>query len=273
MRSRDHHVVGGVAGGIAERIDTDASLVRVLFVIFALFTAGLAILVYLVLWISVPLEPGGATSEDARADGAGQRRDTGGRTGALLLGLLLVLVGVAWLLETTDAVDVDWSVALAIALIGLGALLVLTLGSVARGLLISLGVLLTVALAVVSLVNINFESSFGQRTEQPATVADLQREYSHAFGSMTLDLRNLDLPDGTTHVRASTSFGSLEVLLPDGVPVRIDAETTFGNIDALGNEASGARADRVLTDEAYATAGRRLELEVDASFGSVEVRR
>jgi hypothetical protein len=227
--------------------------------------------VYVVLWVITPLEPGGtstALSAEDRGRRAGDRR-----MGAMVFGLLLVVVGVTWLLQETDAVDVDWSVVLAITLIGLGALLVLTLGSVARGLLISLGVVLTVALAAVSLVDINFESSFGDRTEEPGTTADLQREYSHAFGSMTLDLRNLELPEGTTEIKASTSFGSLEVILPPDVPVRIEAQTTFGSVDALDNEANGLRADRVLRTEDYDDASQRIDLEVTASFGSVEVRR
>ena len=271
MRSRDHRIIAGVAGGIAGRFDTDPGLIRVLFLVLAIFTAGLAAIVYAVLWVSMPLGPGGPAApatEDERRQRAGDRR-----IGGLVFGLLLVLAGVTWLLQATDSVDVDWGVVLAVTLMGLGALLVLTLGSVARGPLIAFGVLLTAALAVVSLVDINFESSFGDRTEEPASVADLHREYSHAFGSMTLDLSTLDLPEGTTRVKASTSFGSLEIVLPPGVAVRIDAETTFGSIDALDNEASGAKADRILTDSNYDAATSRLELEIDVAFGSVEVRR
>jgi phage shock protein PspC (stress-responsive transcriptional regulator) len=276
MRSRDHHVLGGVAGGIAERMDTDAGLVRALFIVLTLFTAGIGILVYIVLWISLPLEPpAGTTVGDPEDAGRHQRRPhpASGRVGTLVVGLLLVLAGVAWLLEATDSIDVDWAVVLAIALIGLGALLVLTLGSMARGLLVSLGILLTIALAFVSLVDINFESSFGDRTEEPATVADLQSEYSHAFGSMTLDLRSLELPQGTTEVKASTSFGSLKVILPADVPVRIDARTTFGNVNALNSEANGLRADRIVRDDSYDTANQRIKLKVTATFGSVEVER
>ena len=270
MRSRDHHIIGGVAGGLAERLDTDPGVVRVLFLVLALFTAGIAIAVYVVLWVVTPLEPAGTSDASERA----QHRSTGDRQmGGLVFGLLLVVAGVTWLLEATNSVDVDWSVVLAITLIGLGALLVLTLGSVARGLLLPLGVLLTVALAVVSLVDINFESSFGNRSEEPVSAAELQREYSHAFGSMTLDLSSLELQDGTTNVKASTSFGSLEVILPAGVPVRVEAKTTFGSVDALDQEANGLRADRTVRTDDYDHATKRINLQVNASFGAVEVHR
>lgn len=271
MRSRDRRLIGGVAGGIAERFDTDPGLVRVLLVVLALFTAGVALIVYFVLWAIMPLEPAGRAGAMTEQE---RERDAGGqRMGGLILGLLLVVAGITWLLQETDAIDVDWGVALAITLIGLGALLVLTLGSVARGMLISLGILLIVVLAIVSLVGVNFESGFGDRTEEPMSVADLQEQYSHAFGQMTIDLRNLGILDGTTEIEANISFGSLEVILPPDVPVRVEAQTTFGSVDVLDREASGVRAERTVRTEDYDDASRRISLEVNAAFGSVEVRR
>jgi len=270
MRSRIHRVIGGVAGGIAERTDTDPGLIRLLFVVLALVTGGLVAVLYIVLWVSMPLEAPGAERDEAHGT-PGDRRGAG-----IVLGLVLVAAGVIWLLEATDAVELDWTVVLAVALIVVGALLVLTIGSVARGGLITLGVVLAVALLVVSAVDVNVDSGFGDRTETPASVEELESEYSHSFGSMTLDLSRItSFPEDTTHVKASTAFGSLQIILPPSsvVSVRIDAETTFGNVDAIDEEANGAHATRVRTDPGYDTAARRLDLEVDAAFGSVEVVR
>lgn len=269
MRSRVHRVIGGVAGGIAERTDTDPGLIRVLFVVLALVTGGLVAVVYAVLWLSMPLEPAGADRFGGHSTPA-DRRGAG-----IVLGLVLVAAGVIWLLEASDLVELDWTVVLAVALIVVGALLVLTVGSVARGGLITLGVAIAVALLVVSAIDVNVDSGFGDRTETPASVSELDSKYSHSFGSMTLDLSRITFPEGTTHVKASTAFGSLQVILPASsvVSVRIDAETTFGDIEALGEEANGAHASRVRTDPGYDTASRRLDLEVDAAFGSVEVIR
>jgi predicted membrane protein len=57
------------------------------------------------------------------------------------------------------------------------------------------------------------------------------------------------------------------------VPVRIDARTTFGTVDALDSEANGLRADRIVRDDTYDTAAQRIKLKVTATFGSVEVER
>lgn len=55
-RSRSDRMVGGVAGGLAEYLNIDATVVRLLFVFFAL-AGGPGFLVYLVMLIVVPEEP------------------------------------------------------------------------------------------------------------------------------------------------------------------------------------------------------------------------
>ena len=54
-RSRDERMLGGVCGGLAEYLHTDPTLIRVLFVLFAL-AGGPGIIAYLIMWIIVPLE-------------------------------------------------------------------------------------------------------------------------------------------------------------------------------------------------------------------------
>ena len=53
-RSRDEKVIGGVCGGIAEYFEVDPVLVRAAFVFFTLI-GGAGVLLYLVLWVIMPL--------------------------------------------------------------------------------------------------------------------------------------------------------------------------------------------------------------------------
>jgi phage shock protein C len=57
-RSRDERMLGGVSGGLAAYLNTDPTLIRLLFVLFALL-GGPGIIAYLIMWIVVPLEPEG----------------------------------------------------------------------------------------------------------------------------------------------------------------------------------------------------------------------
>lgn len=55
-RSRKERVVGGVCGGLAKYFNIDPTIVRLLFIAFILL-AGTGILVYIIMWIVVPLDP------------------------------------------------------------------------------------------------------------------------------------------------------------------------------------------------------------------------
>lgn len=53
-RSRDR-VIGGVLAGFAEQINSDVKLVRIIYVLISIFSAGFpGILVYLILWSITP---------------------------------------------------------------------------------------------------------------------------------------------------------------------------------------------------------------------------
>lgn len=61
-RSSTKKVFGGVAGGISERFDVDANIVRVVFVVLAL-VYGLGVAIYLAMWVLIPRSPVSETDE------------------------------------------------------------------------------------------------------------------------------------------------------------------------------------------------------------------
>jgi phage shock protein PspC (stress-responsive transcriptional regulator) len=65
-RSRRNRTIGGVAAGLGEYFDIDATLVKIIFVI-SLFLGGTGIIAYILLWIVIPEEPypGFAFNSDA----------------------------------------------------------------------------------------------------------------------------------------------------------------------------------------------------------------
>jgi phage shock protein C len=55
-RSRRHKLLGGVCGGLAEWLDWDPTLVRILYVVVSVCSAAFpGTLVYVVLWLVMPL--------------------------------------------------------------------------------------------------------------------------------------------------------------------------------------------------------------------------
>lgn len=58
-RSRTEKMIGGVCGGLAEYFGIDPTIVRAVWVLITLM-AGVGILLYLILWIVMPLDTSAA---------------------------------------------------------------------------------------------------------------------------------------------------------------------------------------------------------------------
>ncbi|HEX8863400.1 MAG TPA: PspC domain-containing protein [Actinomycetes bacterium] len=55
-RSQTNRMLGGVCGGLAEFLNTDVTLIRVLFVLLTVL-GGAGPIIYLAMWIIVPNQP------------------------------------------------------------------------------------------------------------------------------------------------------------------------------------------------------------------------
>jgi hypothetical protein len=154
---------------------------------------------------------------------------------AVLVGALLVLVGIGWLLDA-NGVQVPWRAVLPAALIAVG--LATVAGSMRgrqHGLMV-VGLVLTLVLALAVGTDwglgVTLVGGVGERVEQPATPADL-REYRLAVGQLTVDLTGLQVPAGTTTVKARVGLGELVVKAPAGVAVWLDGRSGVGEVHGL----------------------------------------
>ena len=145
-RSRRDSVIGGVAGGVAEYLDVDPSIVRIIWAILAIVTGGVFVLIYIVMWVVVPEGPPAAVppppgtpdtppvsppppSYSPAWGGPPPRHRTGGLNGALVFGLILIGVGI-WFLIDEFLPDIDSRFVWPVALVVIG--LVILAGSLRR---------------------------------------------------------------------------------------------------------------------------------------------
>jgi phage shock protein C len=57
-RSRTDRWIGGVCGGLAQWLGWDSTVVRILYIVLSILSAAFpGILVYLLLWLVMPLSP------------------------------------------------------------------------------------------------------------------------------------------------------------------------------------------------------------------------
>lgn len=195
------------------------------------------------------------------------------RTGRLVAGLLLVIFGVGWLLETLDVGEFPWEIVLPAALIVVGAvLLVRSRFAEHQGALVTTGIVLTILLVLASAVDFPITGGVGERDERPTTLSQLRDEYRLGIGQLTLDLTDLHALVGEArHVRARVGIGQLTVVVREDTPVRVEARSGLGQVQIFDVEGSGFDVQR-------STAPRSgespvFELVLTVGLGQVEVRR
>ena len=71
-RSKKEQMLGGICGGLAEYLDVDPSIIRLVFVVLIVLSWGLFLLVYIAAWVIVPVSPEESTLQTTRTDGEGQ---------------------------------------------------------------------------------------------------------------------------------------------------------------------------------------------------------
>ncbi len=194
----------------------------------------------------------------------------------IILGALILLIGVAWMLEIAGVVDaIAWGYLLPAAVIVIGVGLVADPRGPAHGGLIALGIILTIFMVVdVSVTSFDLtsgETVIGPRTETPATVAEVE-DYSIFAGELQVDLGDVDFPIGETKVNVSAFAGSIRVIVPDNVTVELDAGSFAGEIRALGERSEGVGPS---VDGTFigTDAARILVLDVSVFAGEIEVTR
>jgi hypothetical protein len=193
--------------------------------------------------------------------------------GTVVMGLLLVLLGVAWLLESLDAFEVPWGIILPIALIVVGAALLLAARRERPRGLIAAGLILTVLSAATSAGDIGV-GGVGERAYRPASLADLEDVPDLGVGELRLDLRLLPpsaAGRATREVDVSVGIGELRVVLPPELPVQIQASAGIGQVQLPDGSEGGFGAEAQFPDGR--PTGDRLHLELSVGIGQVTVQR
>ena len=101
-RSTTDKVIGGVAGGLGNYLTLDPVIVRVLFVLLAIF-GGSGVLVYIIMWIIIPEQKyrfGVPNTEDAQTTSSPEAKDNTTRTNtSLIAGVVMIVFGLIFLLD------------------------------------------------------------------------------------------------------------------------------------------------------------------------------
>lgn len=103
-RSQKDKIIAGVCGGIGEYFGIDPVIIRIITVIL-FFWGGSGIIAYIIGMIIIPLDPGPVDKDQkktTKAVSTGDKKEVvkaGGDSGALIIGIVLVVVGGIFLMR------------------------------------------------------------------------------------------------------------------------------------------------------------------------------
>ena len=119
-RSRDDRVIAGVCGGLGEYLGVDAVLIRIAALVLV-FAGGAGLLLYGIGWIAMPEAEEGEEGEEGATGGTSPAVTIGGTSGAVVLGLVFVVLGAFFLVDEIWSDFLAWKYVWPIALIAVGA--------------------------------------------------------------------------------------------------------------------------------------------------------
>ena len=231
-RSATNKVFGGVAGGIAERFDVDANIVRVVFVVLT-FVYGLGIAIYLAMWALIP-----------RADHPTATRSSKSRTPLLCGGCATRFRSASWCsrgglaaLHNMPALGMPFAI---LWLIFLVVIVVLALFTPARrltfrrlvGLLFLAGLSFLILLSGVFLITIH---EIGVPVEGGSGVKQWVRPRRRSPSGVprrlrpsTIDLLNVPFSASTWTITATQGVGVLIIDVPRNVSVALHTHVGIG---------------------------------------------
>ncbi|HEV8571873.1 MAG TPA: hypothetical protein VGR49_02345 [Actinomycetota bacterium] len=201
--------------------------------------------------------------------------------GRVAFALILLAVGVGWLLHSLDLIDVPWDALLPVSLIAVGAVLVIGSRTGHHSGLIALGIVLTLVTALTAAVDVPLIGGAGQNVVQPTSVDELEPRYDLAVGQLVIDLTELQLTgDEQIRLEARVGLGELVVELPQGILPEAHARAGLGDVQVLGEQASGFSPERTVgsCDRGRQSGSIRtptgcLLLDLSVGLGSVKVNQ
>jgi phage shock protein PspC (stress-responsive transcriptional regulator) len=132
---------------------------------------------------------------------------------------------------------------------------------------------LVLPLGVVAAAGIKLDGGVGDRDYRPATMAQVHDKYNLGIGSLIVDLRDVDLPQGKTDLNVDVGLGEAVLYVPSDACVTSNVKVGVGASDVLDRDSDGADVHYV-DDSSSAPSGRpEVHIDADVGVGVIEVVR
>lgn len=194
-----------------------------------------------------------------------RRRGSWGLT-AIAVGGVMLALGAIGALDAAGLFDLGWGGFVAVAVVLTGVALVASAFFGGARLLIPVGLLLALVLGGATAAGVSLQGGVGQRDYRVTDGDDLRGTYELGIGHLQLDLRDIELARGVTHVKAELGAGYIEIVAPNG---RFDGdELTVGERNDDGRGDGGVDTRKTIV---VGSGARRLEIDAHVGAGVIAV--
>jgi hypothetical protein len=193
------------------------------------------------------------------------------------LSLLCLVLGAMVVVDigTGGRIGPDVYAAVVLTVVALGLIVGAWLGR-ARW-LIPIGVVATIALAIATADrhSQHIHPRGGDINATPASVIEIQPEYSTDVGDIRLDLSRVDFGNQSVNVHISVGIGgSTVVVLPPDVDATVNVDLKGGDLQLFERHFSGLNQHQQVIDLGRdGSGGGQIHITADVNFGDVEVHR
>jgi phage shock protein PspC (stress-responsive transcriptional regulator) len=280
-RSNQQRVIAGVAGGVAERFDSDANVIRVVFVVLS-FLFGLGVAIYLAMWVLIP------RSKIERIDDADEPVVPRPKLRWIRYSLLIatLVLGIMVIAAVTGAPRFGRNVAV-LWLLYLFGLAILSLFVSRRefGLGRVFALLFLVAVTFVIAVTgalmgflastgVPLSGGMGQKVWQPQSLAQVQHDYRVEFGTSTVNLASVQFPRAGFEVTTTVASGRLTIDVPKDAVVNLKTHIGIGGVTyQLANGWESEGFDPNPPTATPAKASPHLTIDAQVGIGSIQIVR
>ena len=206
------------------------------------------------------------------------RASRGGEDGAgrvlARVGLILILLAVAGAGSVAAflGAGVGAGALIASAVIALGAALVVTAFHGGARWLVVPALALAFPAGLVAAADVDLTGPWGEREYRLASVSELKPRYEVGAGEVRIDMRDVDLPAGSTDVAFDVGMGYVELLVPPDACVASDIDIGVGYAGTFGHGQGGFGVD-VDQRPVPPSGAKTLRVAADVGLGAIEVAR
>jgi predicted membrane protein len=121
--------------------------------------------------------------------------------------------------------------------------------------------------------HINYSSVFGDVSLHLVSTHFQGGTVSTVFGDTTIDLSAVTLADGESTLKVSGVFGNMRVTLASTTAYALSANSLFGSVEAGGQKRDGFSSVLSFQSPDYASAPKKIRLDMSQVFGNVMLIR